>query len=76
MEYLLNKNIDLSELYFYFQECKDDGDISDDGGSTIARSAEVATNIGSYKEDIATGVSITVIYTTATSEESYGKIIL
>jgi len=52
MEYLLNKNIDLSELYFYFQERKSDGDISDDGGSTIARSAEVATNIGSCVEDL------------------------
>jgi len=52
MEYLLNKNIDLSELYFYFQERKYDGDISDDGGSTIARSAEVATNIGSCIEDL------------------------
>jgi C1A family cysteine protease len=52
MEYLLNKNIDLSELYFYFQERKDDGDITIDGGSTIARSAEVATQVGSCKEEL------------------------
>lgn len=52
MEYLLNKNIDLSELYFYFQERKEDGDITDDDGSTIQRSAEVATTIGSCKEDL------------------------
>jgi len=52
MEYLLNKNIDLSELYFYFQERKEDGDIMDDSGSTIARSVEVATNIGSCEEEL------------------------
>lgn len=50
IEYLLNKDIDLSELYFYYEERKEDGDVSEDAGSTITRSAEVATNIGTCKE--------------------------
>jgi C1A family cysteine protease len=52
IEYLLNKDIDLSELYFYYQERKEDGDITDDGGSTIERSAEVSTITGTCKEDL------------------------
>ncbi|MFL0197752.1 C1 family peptidase [Clostridium sp. WILCCON 0269] len=50
LEYLLNKNISLSELYFYYQERKEDGDIKQDAGSTISRSAIVATTIGTCTE--------------------------
>jgi C1A family cysteine protease len=52
MEYLLNKDIDLSELYFYYQERTKDKDINEDAGSTISRSAEVATTIGTCKEEL------------------------
>lgn len=52
MEYLLNKNIDLSELYFYYKERELDGDITQDNGSTIRQSAKVATNIGTCKEEL------------------------
>jgi C1A family cysteine protease len=50
LEYLLNKNISLSELYFYYQERKEDNDTAEDAGSTISRSAIVATTIGTCKE--------------------------
>ena len=52
LEYLLDKNIDLSELYFYYKEREEDGSISEDSGSTIARSAEVATEIGTCIESL------------------------
>ncbi|SMC21291.1 Papain family cysteine protease [Clostridium acidisoli DSM 12555] len=50
LEYLLNKDIPLSELYFYYQERKEDNDVNEDAGSTIARSALVATTIGTCTE--------------------------
>jgi C1A family cysteine protease len=52
LEYLLNKDIDLSELYFYVQELKEDGDFPNDEGSTIARSATVATTMGTCLETL------------------------
>lgn len=52
MEYLFSKNIDLSELYFYYQERAEDGDIVEDSGSTIRRSATVATTIGTCSESL------------------------
>lgn len=52
LEYLLGATSKLSELYFYYQERKEDGDISEDSGSTIARSAEVATTLGSCLESL------------------------
>ncbi len=52
MEYLLSKNVDLSELYFYYQERTEDGDITEDGGSTISRSATVATAVGTCLESL------------------------
>jgi len=52
MEYLLNKNIDLSELYFYYKERELDGSIETDAGSTVRQSAKVATKFGSCKEEI------------------------
>lgn len=52
LEYLLDKGISLSELYFYYQERKEDGDISEDAGSTISRSAIVATTIGTCTETL------------------------
>jgi len=50
LEYLLDKNVDLSELYFYYKEREKDGSVLEDSGSTIARSAEVATEIGTCIE--------------------------
>ncbi|MEY8001974.1 C1 family peptidase [Clostridium sp. Mt-5] len=50
LEYLLNKDVSLSELYFYFQERKEDGDIKEDSGSSISCSAEVAAAIGTCTE--------------------------
>jgi C1A family cysteine protease len=52
LEYLLGKDKKLSELYFYYQERKEDNDINEDGGSTIARSAEVATTLGTCLESL------------------------
>lgn len=52
MEYLLSNNIDLSELYFYYQERSEDGDITKDSGSTISRSATVATTVGTCLESL------------------------
>ncbi len=52
IEYLLNPGVDLSELYFYYQERAEDGDISQDGGSTISRSATIATTVGTCLESL------------------------
>jgi C1A family cysteine protease len=52
MEYLVSKNADLSELYFYYQERAEDGDIAEDEGSTISRSATVATTVGTCLENL------------------------
>ncbi|MFL0195666.1 C1 family peptidase [Clostridium sp. WILCCON 0269] len=52
LEYLLNKDVSLSELYFYYQERKEDGDVNEDAGSTISRSAIVATTIGTCTETL------------------------
>ena len=52
LEYLLGPSSKLSELYFYYEERKEDGNINEDSGSTIARSAEVATSIGSCLETL------------------------
>lgn len=50
IEYLLNKSVDLSELYFYYKEREADSDIDMDSGSTIRRSALTAVNIGVCEE--------------------------
>lgn len=52
LEYLLNSQIKLSELYFYYQERKEDNDVDTDSGSTVARSALVATTIGTCTETL------------------------
>lgn len=52
MEYLLNKNVELSKLFFYYQERKADGDISEDEGSTIRQSAKIAANVGTCREEL------------------------
>ena len=52
LEFLLNKDVDLSELYFYYQERKLDGDILEDNGSTIKQSANVAVKIGTCLESL------------------------
>ncbi|MCR3760276.1 C1 family peptidase [Clostridium felsineum] len=52
LEYLLGIKDKLSELYFYYEERKLDGDVQDDNGSTIARSAEIATTVGTCLESL------------------------
>ncbi|MGE5626871.1 MAG: C1 family peptidase [Solirubrobacterales bacterium] len=52
MEYILDKNMDLSELYFYYKEREADGTVEKDSGSSIRQSAKTAKNKGSCKEII------------------------
>lgn len=52
MEYILNKNIDLSELYFYYKEREADGTIGTDSGSSIRQSAKIAIKAGTCEEEI------------------------
>lgn len=51
MEYLLDKDVDLSELYLYYKERELDGAVNIDNGSTVRQSAKVATKIGTCKEE-------------------------
>lgn len=52
MEYILDKNMDLSELYFYYKEREADGTLEIDSGSSIRQSAKTAKEKGSCKETI------------------------
>ncbi len=52
IEYLLDKNVDLSELYFYYKEREAEGDINVDSGSSIRQSAKTAKNTGTCREEL------------------------
>lgn len=52
LAYLLNKDEALSKLYFYYKEREADGTVGIDAGSSISRSAIVATTFGSCIEKL------------------------
>lgn len=52
LAYLLNKSTPLSKLYFYYKERQADGTVGVDAGSSISRSAIVATTIGACIEKL------------------------
>lgn len=53
VEYLKGKDIDLSELYFYYKERELDGKIDTDSGSTVRQSAKVSNKFGACIEELA-----------------------